>query len=230
MVMMPAAVVDTAASMHWSGMEMESAVADYGPALRVLRDTWDKETLREIAHGHLFVSDDLINEAIAKKIPADGSVKKLTIASHDNGRMDIAAETSSVGTVELSGTIDEFIHEGDTSYIVYHVRSKNIRDHGLMSWMFSRISLGMAQRLVGKLDIPENIPVQIHGNRVRIDGSQVLAESALGKTSFQGHRLLDMIEVKGAVPKDGGIDFQTELHVPPAVQRALLALAVDAID
>ena len=228
MIPMPAAVVDTAASIDWSGMQ--SVVADYGPAFRVLRDTWDKETLREIAQGHLFVSDALINEAIAKKINGDGPVKKLTIASHDNGRMNIAADTKKVGTVELSGTIDEFVHEGDKSYIVYHVRSKNIRDHGLMSWMFSRISLGMAQRLVGNLDVPEDIPVKIHGNRVRIDGSQVLAESAFGRTTFQGQRLLDMIEVKGAVPKDGGIDFQTELHVPPAVQRALLALAVAAID
>ena len=31
--------------------KVEQAVADYGPALQVVRDTWDKETLAEIADG-----------------------------------------------------------------------------------------------------------------------------------------------------------------------------------
>ena len=105
--------------------------------------------------------------------------------------------------------------------MVYHVRERNLPGHGLMSWVFSRISLSMAERLVGRLETPEGIPVTIHGNTVRVDCSAALSESDFGKTEFQGHRLLDMVEIDGARPKEGGIELQTKLDVPDDVQDAL---------
>jgi hypothetical protein len=82
----------------------------------------------------------------------------------------------------------------------------------------------MAQRMVGKLEISEDLPVEIKSNSVRIDYSKVLAESDFGKTMFHGHRLLDMIEIEKATPKEGGIMFQTKLHVPDDVKDDLKAL------
>ena len=149
----------------------------------------------------------------------------MKLASHENGRLDITADTRKIGPVELSGTIEEFVHDGEHSYMKYHVRSKNIPQHGLMSWVFSRISLSMAERMVGHIDLPENVPVQIKRNTVTVDFHQVLVDSALGQTQFQGHPLLDMVEIKSATPKDGGILFETELHVPDDVKAALLRMA-----
>lgn len=223
MIDLPANWQETLQNIDWSGVQ--ETVKDYGPALRVVRETWDKESLLEISQGKLFVPDDMINEAIASRIPADSKVKAVKITSHANGRMDIAADTASkVGKIELSGEIKEFIHEGDTSYMVYRVRERNLPSHGLMSWVFSRISLSMAERLVGHLELSEDLPVTIHHNTVTIDYSKVLAESDFGRTEFQGHRMLDMIEVKGAVPKEGGIEFQTKLNVPQDVKDALINL------
>jgi hypothetical protein len=133
-------------------------------------------------------------------------------------------DTAKIGKVELSGEVKEFVHDGDKSYMVYRVRERNIPNHGLMSWVFSRISLAMAQRMVGKLEISEDLPVEIKSNSVRIDYSKVLAESDFGKTMFHGHRLLDMIEIEKATPKEGGIMFQTKLHVPDDVKDDLKAL------
>jgi hypothetical protein len=38
---------------------------------------------------------------------------------------------------------------------------------------------------------------------------------------FHGHRLLDMIEIEKATPKEGGIMFQTKLNIPDDVKDDL---------
>ncbi len=225
MIDLPAGWQEKAAQVDWS--KVQEAVQDYGPVIQVIQNTWDKESLLEISQGKLFVPDDVMNKAIAKRIPADSTVKSVTIASHANGRMDVRAETEKVGPVELSGEIQEFVHDGDKSYMVYRVRERNIPDHSLMSWVFSRISLSMAERLVGHIELSEDLPVQIQHNSVRIDYSKVLSESDFGKTEFQGHRLLDMVEIDKATPKDGGVEFETKLNIPDDVKDALKQLVAE---
>ena len=204
--------------------KVQEKVADYGPALSVIKDTWDRETLAEISQGNLFVSDKMLNEAIAKNIKGDSPVRSVLLESKENGRLNITIDTAKIGKVELSGEVKEFVHEGDKSYMVYRVRERNIPHHGLMSWVFSRISLAMAQRMVGKLSISEDLPVEIKHNNVRIDYSKVLAESDFGRTMFHGHRLLDLIEIEKATPKEGGIMFQTKLNIPEDVKDDLKSL------
>ncbi len=222
MIDMPANWMEKIQHVDWS--KVKAAVADYGPVLSVLRQTWSKESLLEISQGKLFVSDDVINDAIAKQMTDDGAVTGVTIKSHENGRLDITANTKKVGPVEVSGEIKEFVHQGDSSYAVYRVRSKNIPNHGLMSWVFSRISLSMAERLVGHMEMPANLPVTVHHNTIRVDYSKALAASDFGKTEYQGHRLIDMIEIERATPKEGGVEFDTKLNVPDDVKQALLAV------
>ncbi|SFT50639.1 hypothetical protein SAMN02910356_00853 [Selenomonas sp. GACV-9] len=223
MIDLPANWQEQIQNIDWS--KVKEAVKDYGPALRVIQQTWSQETLLEISQGKLFVPDDVINEALAKRIPAEGKVKAVTIRSHANGRMDIATDTTAkVGRIELSGEIKEFVHEGDRSYMVYRVRERNLPSQGLMSWIFSRISLSMAERMFGHIEISDDLPLEIHGNTVKIDYSKVLADSDFGQTEYQGHRLIDMIEIKDACPKEGGIEFQTKLNIPDDVKDALVRL------
>lgn len=222
MVDMPAGWQESVKSIDIA--RLEQTVRDYGPAIKVISDTWTKESLQEIADGNLFVSDDTLNAAIARQVEAQGEdapVRSLTLASHENGRLDLTADTRKAGVIELSGTIEEFVHEGDKSEMKYRVRSRNIRNHGLMSWIFSRISLSMAEKMVGKIKISDDIPVSIHHNTVTVDYSKTLAESDFGKTEIQGHRLLDMIRIEGAVPREGGIMFKTRLDVPEDLQQQL---------
>lgn len=222
MIDLPANWQEQLQNIDWG--KVQEKVADYGPALKVIKDTWDKETLAEISQGNLFVSDKMLNEVIAKNIKEDSPAKSVVLESKANGRLNVTVDTAKIGKVELSGEVKEFVHDGDKSYMVYRVRERNIPNHGLMSWVFSRISLAMAQRMVGKLEISEDLPVEIKHNNVRIDYSKVLAESDFGKTMFHGHRLLDMIEIEKATPKEGGIMFQTKLHVPDDVKDDLKAL------
>lgn len=228
MIDLPANWAEKIQNVDWS--KVKAAVADYGPALEVVKGTWSKETLAEIADGKLFVPDSVINDAIAKRLADSGTdnVEGVTLTSKANGRLEIDAATKSVGKIKLSGDIEEFVHNGDSSYIIYHVRERSLPDHGLMSWIFSRVSLSMVEKMLGHIELCDDLPLKIgHHNRITLDYSQVLANSDFGKTTYQGHRLLDMIEIKGAVPKDGGIEFQTELNIPDDVQAALKALVTD---
>lgn len=219
----PAHVVEDLRSVDWSGVK--AAVADYAPVLTVLRDTWDRETLKEIADGHLFVRDAMINDAIAQSIGTDGNVTGLTLTSHADGRLDIVCTTNKkYKRIELSGTLEEIVHDSERSYAVYRVRKKNIPHHGIVSWVFSRISLSMVERMVGRLDVSDRVPVDVHGNRVHVDFHAVLAASRLGRTEFRGHRLIDMVEIEGAKVRDGGILFDTKLNVPDDVKDALRAV------
>ena len=219
----PAHVVEQVQNIDWSSLR--EAVQDYGPALTVLRDTWDRETLAQIAEGHLFVRDAVLNDAIAHNIGTEGTIRGIELTSHENGRLDIVCTTTKkYKKIELSGTIEEFVHDGEKSYAVYRVRKKNVPDHGLVSWIFSRISLSRVERMVGHLDVSERLPADIKGNKVRVDFRGVLAASKLGQIEFRGHRLMDMVEIEGAQVREGGIMCDTKLNVPDDVREALKAM------
>lgn len=225
MMDMPANCLDQMHKIDWD--KIKQKVEDYKPALKVIQGTWSKESILDIANGRLFVPDSVMNDAIANSLREDGKLNSLVIASKENGRIEITADAKNFGKVELSGELREFVHKGDTSYAVYRVRERNLPGHGLMSWIFSRISMSMAQKLVGHIKVPDDMAMEIHGNRVRVDYSKALAASDFGQTQFEGHRLIDMIEIKGAQPKEGGVEFQTELHVPKDVRDALIRIAKD---
>ena len=222
---LPAAWVEQVQKIDWA--ELKEKVQDYGPALQVVKGTWSKETLQEICEGKVFVPDEVMNKALAEGLEKNSAssqgISSLKLHSHANGKLDIEAVTKK-GPLKLSGKIKEFVHQGDKSYMVYQVQQKRMPGHGLMSWIFSRVSLSMMQRMVGKVESPENLPLSIKHNDVKVDCSELLAASKFGQTSFHGHRLLDMIEIKGATPKENGIVFQTELHVPEDVKEDLKGL------
>lgn len=223
MIDLPAGWLEKIQNIDWA--EIKEKVQDYGPALRVLRETWSRETLTEISQGKLFVPDEVLNEAIERRLAADPGqqLKKLTLKSYKNGRLEIRGETEKE-RLTLKGKIKEFVHRGDESYVVYHVTSKSWPGHGLNSWLFSLVSLSMVERMVGDIQISEALPLEIKHNDVRIDCSQVLADSKFGQTEYQGQRLLDMLEIKSATPKEGGIEFETDLHVSDKVKEGLRAV------
>ena len=103
--------VEQVQRIDWGSVR--AAVADYGPVLTVLRDTWDRETISEIADGHLFVRDAVLNEAIAHNLGADGTIRSVELTSHEDGHLGIVCTTDKkYKRIELSGTIKEFVHTG----------------------------------------------------------------------------------------------------------------------
>lgn len=223
-------------SEYFPGISAESiseAVEDYQPAWQVIKHTWSNETLKEIMQGKVSVPDSVINEAIAESLQAekDGSeaaaeppVTELKLTSRENGRLEIFANTESIGRVEFSGTIEEFVHNREDSHVTYRVRERALKDHGLASWFFSRISMSLSQKLFGKLDLGESLPTTIKGNYITVDCRRALEQSKLAKADIKGYPVLDMLEIKNAVPHDGYIMFETSLNIPQEIQVAALDL------
>ena len=223
-------------SEYFPGISVESiseAVEDYQPAWQVIQHTWSNETLKEIMQGKVSVPDSVINEAIAESLQAekDGSeaaaeppVTELKLTSRENGRLEIFANTKKIGRVEFSGTIEEFVHNKEDSHVTYRVRERALKDHGLASWFFSRISMSMSQKLFGKFDLGESLPTSIKGNYITVDCRKALEQSKLAKAEIKGYPVLDMLEIKNAVPHDGYIMFETRLNIPQEIQVAALDL------
>ena len=223
-------------SEYFPGISVESiseAVEDYQPAWQVIKHTWSNETLKEIMQGKVSVPDSVINEAIAESLQAekDGSeaaaeppVTELKLTSRENGRLEIFANTKKIGRVEFSGTIEEFVHNKEDSHVTYRVRERALKDHGLASWFFSRISMSMSQKLFGKFDLGESLPTTIKGNYITVDCRKALEQSKLAKAEIKGYPVLDMLEIKNAVPHDGYIMFETRLNIPQEIQVAALDL------
>lgn len=223
-------------SEYFPGISAESiseAVEDYQPAWQVIQHTWSNETLKEIMQGKVSVPDSVINEAIAEslQVEKDGSeaaaeppVTELKLTSRENGRLEIFANTKNIGRVEFSGTIEEFVHNKEDSHVIYRVRERALKDHGLASWFFSRISMSLSQKLFGKLDLGESLPTNIKGNYITVDCRNALEQSKLAKAEIKGYPVLDMLEIKNAVPHDGYIMFETRLNIPQEIQVAALDL------
>ena len=223
-------------SEYFPGISAESiseAVEDYQPAWQVIKHTWSNETLKEIMQGKVSVPDSVINEAIAESLQAekDGSeaaaeppVTELKLTSRENGRLEIFANTKKIGRVEFSGTIEEFVHNKEDSHVTYRVRERALKDHGLASWFFSRISMSLSQKLFGKFDLGESLPTTIKGNYITVDCRRALEQSKLAKAEIKGYPVLDMLEIKNAVPHDGYIMFETRLNIPQEIQVAALDL------
>jgi len=201
---------------------VQGFLQQYAPAIQVLRKTWDKKTLEGIMSGRVAVPDATINDALAKKFTGKGRVKSLSITSLENGELAIHLDTKKIGHIELTGTIDKFVHTGDQSYMTFTVKQKSLVDHKLLSWFFSHLSLSMMEKLTGHMNPFEEVPLNFKGNTVTADFTQKIKNSDLGKTTILGYNLADSLQIDGAVPHNGYVEFQTNLQVPDDVKNLLL--------
>lgn len=201
--------------------ELSGQVENLKPVIDVVRQTWDMQTLEQLKDGKVAVSDEMINESIAKTIDENSAIKGLKVTSVGDGKIKLTADTKKFGPVELLCRIDQFEHSKDTSVLKFKVLEKNLPDNGTMSWIFSRISLSMAEKLVGKVDLGENVKTKISGNTVTVDFQEALKASSFGQIQLFGYSLSDAVVVEQAVPKEGYIEFKTALNLPDTVKNML---------
>lgn len=218
MFSIPPAIVESIQSVDLS--TLMAAINNYAPAIQVVRDTWSKETLSELIAGNVAVPDKVINKALAdmNRENPDGDVKSIELKSRADGKLEIKADTKSIGRIEMTGTIEKFVHNQDESVMCFKVKERAFKDHGLQSWLVSRMSLSMAEHLMGKITISDDLPTKIKGNTIIFDFHELFQNGKLAKTEINGYRLIDMIEIEKAVPKDGYVAFKTKLNIPDDVK------------
>jgi len=197
--------------------KISQMVEDYGPVISIIKDSWGKETLKEILDGKVFVADEIINTAIKNSLDkkSDSPVKEVKVTDRKNGKMYIDAVLENGQKIEIGGVIKNFTYKDDKALMVFRVQKHELPGHGISSWLFSMLSLSMVQQLTGTVNITDNLPVDIgvDGNTVSVDFSEVLLNSVLGQKEVEGERLIKMLEIKGAKPKEKGLELEVDLHI-----------------
>ncbi|WP_027406059.1 hypothetical protein [Anaerovibrio sp. RM50] len=217
---LPAAIIEAVSNVDW--VQVSEVIEDYGPVVQVIQHTWSHQSLMDIMNGSISVPDSVINDALDHRLSKNEyNVKSMTVSSHENGKIDIKADTKKLGRVEFSGTIEEMVHNTEDSHLTFKVKERALKDHGLASWFISRMSLSMVQDLFGKIEV-EDIPTTIKGNKVTVDLKPVLENTELATTELKGHRLLDMFRVESATPHEGYITVKTKVDVPDDVREMAL--------
>jgi len=204
--------------------KLQALLAEYDPALKILQKNWDKKTVEGILEGRVPVQDATINAALAEKFDGKGRVKDFSITSRKDGRLVLHLDVKKIGKLELTGTIDEFVHTKDKSYMVFTVEKKKLVDHRLLSWFFSRLSLSLMEKFAGNINPFTDLPMGIYDNTITVDFTQRLKNSDLAQTSVLGYNLLDSLRIDGAVPHKGYVEFKTNLNVPDKVKTMLLSI------
>lgn len=223
MILLISTTSTSAASGDWIPQDVDVMITEYEPYAEIIKKTWDRQSLEHIIQGKLDVPDEVINAVLAQEISDSDKVKSLHITSRENGRLDIYADISNYGGVNISGTIDSCIHEGDTSYMSYTVKYKDLEDHGgMIGWMFSHLSVSMLEKLVGHIKLSNDVITKVHGNTVRIEYQEALKKSEAAQVSIGGYRLMDVLCIHGAVPHEGYIEFETSFQMPDEIKKLLL--------
>ena len=207
--------------------KLSEKVADFAPAMAVIKSTWERETLQEILQGKVFVPDSSVNEAVKNRLESEENppLKELSFRSHGD-RLEINAVTKKGDKIILDGEIEEFYQKDGKAMMVYKVKKHKLPGHGLTSWIFSRLSLSMGQKLFGKINIDKELPVTLKHNTVTLDFTDILAAAPIGQTELMGHKVLEMVEIENARPKDGGIEIDTKLNIPDDVKAALIRIII----
>ncbi|MBR2143081.1 hypothetical protein [Anaerovibrio sp.] len=218
---LPAAVVEAAAKIDW--VQVAQTIEDYEPVVRVVQQTWSHESLVDILNGSIAVPDSVINDALAERLAGgNNNITAVEIASRETGRVEIKATTKRLGRVEVSGIIEEMVHDTNGTHMTFRVKERALKDHGLGSWFFSRLSLSMVQNLFGKIELGDDLPTTIKGNRVRVDFGPALEKGDLANTRLHGHRLLDLFSIQSATPHEGYITFKTKVDLPDDIVQMII--------
>ncbi len=218
---LPPAIIEAAASVDWG--QIAQAIEDYEPVVRVIQQTWSHESLVDILNGSIAVPDSVINDALTERIAGnDKNITAVEIASQENGKVNIKATTKKVGRIEVSGYIEEMVHDVNGTHMTFRVKERALKDHGLASWFISRVSLSMVQNLFGKIEIGEDMPTTVKGNRITVDFRPALEKGELANTYIHGHRLLDMFSIESATPHEGYITFKTNVDLPDDIKQMIL--------
>ena len=186
----------------------------------IAKDTWSRETVQEILDGKVTIPDKEMNTLLATFLNDDKG-EKLTISSHENRRLDIRARTQRWGTLEMQGTLEELIHNDESSRVVYRIEKRGIKNHGFASWIFSRVSLSLIEKLFGPLELSEDLPTKREGNKLTVNLRPKLEKSKLAEKKIGNTSLLHILTIEGVTPHEGYIQLDASLHIPEPARQLI---------
>ena len=178
----------------------------------VFSDVMDNATINEIRNGKIFISEQTINEELAKSISQEKSslVKDMNVALFDE-KLNLIVKLEEK-SIHLSGVIEKFICNSKEAKLVYVVSDHKFEGGGISSWIFSKLTLSFMHKFIGEDKIPENIDVIVNGNVIEVDFLRWINASKLGKRNIGGVKVFDVLRIENAMPKEGGVEIKVSLE------------------
>ena len=179
---------------------------------KVFSDVMDNATIDEIRDGKIFISEQTINEELAKSISQEKSslVKDMNVALFDE-KLNLIVKLEEK-SIHLSGVIEKFICNSKEAKLVYVVSDHKFEGGGISSWIFSKLTLSFMHKFIGEDKIPENIDVIVNGNVIEVDFLRWINASKLGKRNIGGVKVFDVLRIENAMPKEGGVEIKVSLE------------------
>ncbi len=187
----------------------------------LLKEVWDAQTFNELRAGHVVITDQVMNELLAENVAGSQKITEITFTSQENGQIELAVVTPSLGRVKIVGVLEEIHHDANSSSLTFRVLNKHLLDKPLVSWLFSRVSLAMLTKLYGNPAAGTDIAVTIKGNTVIADFHDYLYTTRIGHMHLLGQCLLDEVQITGAQARAGSIVLDTNLAVTPELAAAI---------
>lgn len=200
---------------------ISETVTNLEPIMSVIRHTWSTQTLAEITDGKVSVPDEVINESLARYTNENSHIYNINVTSLGENKLRLVAQTKKFGAIDFICRIDQFEHNKDISLLKFTVLEKDLPEHEVLSWIISRVSLSMVEKMVGRIELGDTIKTKIVHDTVAIDFHDALNETEFGKSNLFGYKVSDALVIENAVPKDGYIEFKTSLDMPETVKRML---------
>ena len=195
--------------------------------MTVMRNTWDAQTIEGLLQGKVTLTEEVVNACLALQTPntADNEAPKLVFHEQE---VEIISTTKEWGKIVLRAKLLMLRHNRDESVMRMEILDKKLPDKKMLSWLFSRISLGFLEKILGPLNIGDGITVQTIDNTVTVYFRERLRTAASSSRMMFGVPLLDSISVSKAVVHSGSVELSCRLELGDALGSGL-ALLVSAM-
>ena len=117
----------------------------------------------------------------------------------------------------MSGVLSSFEYEKGRLVMTYEVHKKTLPDKKVLSFVFSRISLAMTQKLLGHAETGDQMEIEIHGNTVTVSMNGLDENSDLAKGSAMGKILAGHLVISQAECREGYFVLSVSSDILPSL-------------
>lgn len=186
-------------------------------AQKVLRQTWDAQTLSDLTNGVIAVPETAVNEYLAQVLPDYPSIREAHVSIQPGNQIILHLDTRDSGRLLLNGKITRFVQNSEESSVSISVSQRKLLAKPVASWFFSHISLGMLTKLFGNplTAAQDSFTSRIDGNVVTINFRPYIDHSPLRTLSIYGTSPADLFSVDSVSTDAGIIRLHTSYHGSP---------------
>lgn len=169
----------------------------------LLQTIWKAQTIEGLNSGIWVIPEEAINQYFAAHADND-EVKNPTIKLLGDNKMVVACD-STIGHVELTCEISQFVYNQDEAYAEVYVRKKEIAGKPYISWMLKFIPMGAIADLYGNpLKDANQIDATFSGNTIKVNFRPLVEKSLSNPIGKK-------VEITGITTREGVLELHTNI-------------------